>query len=216
MAYPPMSEPYDPAPVSVPAAGPPSYGRPSSAPPSHHIRRPFTPRSDSRKPLLEELIPTPDHPDRRDSIAVLRRTGSVAILSIFLLSVIFLASTEGRRQLASQDLRNIFGAGIQAEVGNGWLNQDLEGGSGSATDDVPAWEGAQPGHGMPAAPENTKPQIGTYDLAAVKAGSDLRADRTDFERYTILRTLPPASVDTSNGKRLIFIGDVHGSYAPLK
>ena len=36
----------------------------------------------------------------------------------------------------------------------------------------------------------------------------------DFEKYTTLRTLPGNL--SKLGKRLIFIGDVHGSYDPLQ
>jgi hypothetical protein len=39
----------------------------------------------------------------------------------------------------------------------------------------------------------------------------------DFEQYTMFSTLPDKSVDIkSKGKRVIFIGDVHGSFDPLR
>jgi hypothetical protein len=54
----------------------------------------------------------------------------------------------------------------------------------------------------------------------VQTGQRLRQltlELVEFEQYTFLRTIPAASVDIgSKGKRLIFIGDVHGSYEPLR
>lgn len=175
MSYPPTAPQYDPA---IPSSRSHQYSQPRSGPtpfqssPSSPSvsRRPFTSRSDSRKPLLEELLPTPRYSEiqnERDSLAVLRRTGSLAVISIFLLSVVFLAVTEGKRKLDNQSLRNIFGAGIQAEVGNSWLGQDLDkvdgdgDGDGAAATDKPSWQGAQPGHGMSPSPDlDPKPKHG--------------------------------------------------------
>lgn len=44
----------------------------------------------------------------------------------------------------------------------------------------------------------------------------IMADPPDFEKYIMLRTLSHTDIDTSGDKRLIFIGDVHGSFDPLE
>lgn len=39
----------------------------------------------------------------------------------------------------------------------------------------------------------------------------------DWAKYTFLRTLPPSALELGKPKRrLIFVGDIHGSYRPLK
>jgi hypothetical protein len=39
---------------------------------------------------------------------------------------------------------------------------------------------------------------------------------TDFDKYIMLRSVPESEYKLSKGHRLIFIGDVHGSYEPLQ
>ena len=53
-------------------------------------------------------------------------------------------------------------------------------------------------------------------MVLVMSLSSLETDRVDFEKYIMLRTLFRSDIDTSKGKRLIFIGDVHGSFDPLE
>ena len=53
-------------------------------------------------------------------------------------------------------------------------------------------------------------------MVLVMSLSSLETDRADFEKYIMLRTLFRSDIDTSKGKRLIFIGDVHGSFDPLE
>lgn len=45
---------------------------------------------------------------------------------------------------------------------------------------------------------------------------DERLTLPDFEKYTLLNTISSTQIDLSEGKRLIFIGDIHGSLAPLE
>lgn len=47
-------------------------------------------------------------------------------------------------------------------------------------------------------------------------GKDRKTDEVDFEKYIMLRTLSHSDIETGKGRRLIFIGDVHGSYDPLQ
>lgn len=38
----------------------------------------------------------------------------------------------------------------------------------------------------------------------------------DFDKYVMLRTIQPTDYKLSKNHRLIFIGDIHGSYDPLE
>ena len=83
--------------------------------------------------MIDELLPLPSQtptsqPSAKPSLLVpmnvLRRTGSVAIITIFLLSITFMASTEPAHRVTG--LRTIFGVGSDAGLGGaGWVAQDL-------------------------------------------------------------------------------------------
>jgi hypothetical protein len=80
---------------------------------------------------MDELLPLPSHtgqpstkPQLLVPMNVLRRTGSVAIIAIFLLTIAFIASTEPLHRVTG--LRAIFGVGSDAGLGGaGWVAQDL-------------------------------------------------------------------------------------------
>ena len=80
---------------------------------------------------MDELLPLPTQtgppttkPKLLVPMNVLRRTGSVAIITIFLLSIAFMASTEPTHRVTG--LRAIFGVGSDAGLGGaGWVAQDL-------------------------------------------------------------------------------------------
>ncbi|KAK8849385.1 hypothetical protein IAR55_004717 [Kwoniella newhampshirensis] len=204
-----MSRP--PSPSSLP---PPRYdSTPPPSSPTHSTvpqpySQPFPSTSTSNRPryrqkpsFLDEVIPTPSSSHSTDATSntnlshTIRRAGSVAIISIFLLSIIFLASTDDSVHSAQNgantgSLRQIFGVGSQAGVGGaGWVAQDLD-----------------------AVPESTTSSA----LTAEATGADGVRPVIDFEQYKTLRTIPADVLDvTTEGKRVIFIGDVHGSYDPL-
>lgn len=138
--------------------------------------------------MLDELIPLPNSSQRSSQPAlfpVLRRTGSLAIISIFLVSIVFLASTEGGHQ-AGHGLRTVFGVGSNAGIGGaGWVAQDLG-----------------------------QTITGSGEVLGEESHKD--DEDTDFERYVKLRSLSKDQVDLGTGKRMIFVGDIHGSYDPLQ
>lgn len=43
----------------------------------------------------------------------------------------------------------------------------------------------------------------------------IRAD-VDYDQYIKMRTITDDQADISDGKRMIFIGDIHGSFDPLQ
>jgi hypothetical protein len=79
--------------------------------------------------MMDELIPLPTLSSNAKKsttvpFAVIRRTASVAIITVFLLSIAFLASTETAHHHTG--LRTIFGVGSDAGIGGaGWVAQDL-------------------------------------------------------------------------------------------
>lgn len=101
--------------------------------------RPVRPTPRKRQSIMDELIPLPNAgPDSKSTPlipwTVLRRTASVGVISVFLLSIVFLASTQSDHTRTG--LRTIFGVGSDAGIGGaGWVAQDLgevlNGGSGS-------------------------------------------------------------------------------------
>jgi hypothetical protein len=140
--------------------------------PSH----PYTPSHVYEKSsFLEEMIPSPT--SSSDPIYfILRRSGSLAVLIIFIISIIFLALTNDVISDGSAfRLKHVFGYGVL----------DDSGGAGWVADDVSMSSGEK-------------------ELGLKK--------QVDFDRYINMRSI---SEDDIKGKRVIFIGDVHGSYEPL-
>lgn len=112
MSYPPSGGggTYDTIPTD--ASNAPSGSRTMKTP----LRGLLRPRTQSSRTLLDEIIPTPNSADSssQDSLyRVARRTGSVAVISIFLLSIIFLAATEGTLRGTGENLRTVFDGSLQ-------------------------------------------------------------------------------------------------------
>jgi hypothetical protein len=188
MSYPPTGGNYDTLPTNTrtDTASKPRMMKP--------VRGFLRPRTQSTRSLLDEIIPTPTSPRRTEDNGSLyylaRRTGSVAVISIFLLSIIFLASTEGRLRNTGADLRKVFGS------------------TGLSTGDVASTLAEQPEQGVRPHPVDggylDNPSVNQADVSS------------DFEKYIMLRTVESSDYKLSKGHRLIFIGDVHGSYDPLQ
>jgi len=107
----------------------PSLADSQPSPNSQSQTRPSRPVPKQRNSIMDELLPlpTPSNADKKSAIiplSVLRRTGSVAIITIFLLSVAFMASTAPEHRRTG--LRTIFGVGNDVGIGGaGWVAQDL-------------------------------------------------------------------------------------------
>ncbi|WWC59432.1 uncharacterized protein I303_101988 [Kwoniella dejecticola CBS 10117] len=216
---------------------------PSTSPsPERHLRR------DSRRPghmdlrpnlkrskpsILDELLPTPttlsdlnhNHSYRSSSSSsdsslslVIRRAGSVAIISIFLLSITFMASTStssvGLMSAGGREgLKAVFGGGSHAEISSLSDQVVLPGNQGEAseTDNVdPNADGSEGDGG------NGSDSDSETDEETTPEDLNMKKPEIDFDRYKLYKVLPPGSIDIeSTNKRLIFIGDIHGSYDPL-
>lgn len=130
---------------------PPLYSAP--APSSPHVRSPRLPlprRRTRSKSFMDELLPLPsstpsrlgDHTQSHPAgdllpYPVLRRIASVGVLGIFLVVVVFLALTTGSGPgsgSAARGLRAVFGYGMQAELGQGWVAGTSEHGHGGEED----------------------------------------------------------------------------------
>jgi len=125
MSYPPTGGNYDTLPTETDT---------STAPKPRRMLKPLRgllrPRTQSARSLLDEIIPTPTLEENRSGNGSLfylaRRTGSVAVISIFLLSIIFLASTEGRRKDTGDSLRHVFGGDGVISSDVAWSTSDAE------------------------------------------------------------------------------------------
>lgn len=181
----------------------------SSPPPKPHFTYP-TPHAEparpalrSRKSLLDEIIPLPSASSvptvRPSSLRVIRRAGSLAVVSVFMLSIIFMAATEGGRHTRG-GLRRVFGVGSDAGIGGaGWVAQDL--GEVSHND----------GGGLIEGQKN-----GAVGRSRRGSTGNMLKNWADFDRYQMMRTLLPQDIDiTTPGKRVIFVGDIHGSFSPF-
>lgn len=90
------------------------------------------PRFNSKPSIIDELLPTPASRPKTartsgETARILRRTGAVGVVVVFLLTVIFLAGTNGVSQGGADGLRSLFGEGNDAQVENaGWIAQDLD------------------------------------------------------------------------------------------
>ncbi|KAK4689391.1 bis(5'-nucleosyl)-tetraphosphatase (symmetrical), partial [Tremellales sp. Uapishka_1] len=166
-----------------PHSPPQSYSQPIPEP-----EPPRRPHLRSKRSIMDEILPiptsysTPTEPSMTFASS-LRRSGSLAVLLIFFVTIIFMVSTdETESTVGGLGLKSIFGVGSSAgEGGAGWVGMELE-----------------------------KPQEEVDDTV----GNPL--SKPDFEKYIMLHTLPDKAVDlTTPGKRIVFIGDVHGSLDPL-
>ncbi|WWD07885.1 hypothetical protein V865_005992 [Kwoniella europaea PYCC6329] len=190
---------------SSPSALPSPPTSPVSAPATYHHSQQIRPLLQRSKPsLLDELLPTPTTSsfDRNDPLPhVIRRAGSVAVIAIFLLSITFMASTSSSSVGILKDgsvsgLREVFGLGSQADVGS-WIG-DLSSTNNENDQDASHGEGY------------------SSDTDSETEPNDQVRPDVDFDHYKMLKTLPPGTIDVNSaGQRLIFIGDIHGSYDPL-
>ena len=142
--------------MSISSSPPSRYDRPSSPSSSSNPSRPqdvssSRPRFRPKPSIIDELLPIPSittaFPSHSNihSIHVLRRLGSLTVVIVFLLSVVFLASTkDGTQGSTTQGLRKVFGTGSDAGVGGaGWVAQGLDEATGpSATADQAAPTGS--------------------------------------------------------------------------
>ncbi|OXG87415.1 phosphoric monoester hydrolase [Cryptococcus neoformans A2-102-5] len=165
----------------------PLYSEPHRPPALHH-----------RPSFLDEIVPlpSPSHftPVGKDPRThALRRSMSVAIIGIFMLAVIFMASTESRSTAkdAAAELKGVFGIGSVAELGEIIAdNLGLDDGEQSTTDD----EG----------------------LAAEAGENSSTRPKIDFDMFRMIKSVDHKDLDLSSGHRVIFVGDVHSSYDPLQ
>ncbi|WVW78657.1 hypothetical protein I302_100617 [Kwoniella bestiolae CBS 10118] len=199
---PPLPRPSSPSSLPSPPTSPPpaSY---SNQHRSQSYDRPLLRRS--KPSILDELLPTPTTSSFQsgqtptDPLShVIRRAGSVAVIAIFLLSITFMASTSSSTGVlskgAASGLREVFGVGSQADVGN-WIGE------------IASASGQQ---------DETSDDQGGSDTDSESEPTDQVRPDVDFDHYKMLRTIPPGTIDVSSaGQRLIFIGDIHGSYDPL-
>lgn len=119
MSYPPSGGNYDTIPTDSHSNSLPA---PSTSRPMKPFRGLLRPRTQSSRTLLDEIIPTPTsvRDQGNDSLYhVARRTGSVAVISIFLLSIIFLAATEGTLRGNGESLRTVFDGSFQGSLESG-------------------------------------------------------------------------------------------------
>ena len=125
---------------------------------------------------MDEILPTPQLSTADPHL--IRRTGSLAVIIIFLTTALYLSlSDDVGYGLTAVRLKHLFGEGqLDDSGGPGWIADDVRMSSGEK-------------------------EMG------VKV-------KTDFERYVGVRTLAGDEVDVTK-RRLIFVGDVHGSYGPL-
>jgi len=125
MSYPPTGGNYDTLPTETDTSTTPKPRRMLKP-----LRGLLRPRTQSARSLLDEIIPTPTLEENRSGNGSLfylaRRTGSVAVISIFLLSIIFLASTEGRRRDTGDSLRHVFGGEGVISSNVAWSASDAE------------------------------------------------------------------------------------------
>lgn len=113
------------------------YDQPSTIIPSSTDQRPSLRQ---RQSIMDELIPLPSSSSgsiKKDNIFipinVLRRTGSVTIITVFLLATVFLATTEPQHRQTG--LRVIFGVGSDVGIGGaGWVAEDLTEATGGQAD----------------------------------------------------------------------------------
>ncbi|KIR56490.1 phosphoric monoester hydrolase [Cryptococcus gattii Ru294] len=152
-----------------------------------------------RPSFLDEIVPlpSPSHftPVGKDPRThALRRSASVAIISIFLLAVIFMASTESgsTAKEAATRLKGVFEIESVTELG-----------------EVIA---ANVGLGDEAQSTNANDE----GLAAETGENSSTSPKIDFDQFTMIKSVDPKDLDLSPGHRMIFVGDIHGSYDPLQ
>ncbi|OCF37468.1 hypothetical protein I317_03855 [Kwoniella heveanensis CBS 569] len=241
----PSPLPASPSSPSAPHLQP--YPQPSQSYSHHQQQYPYPYTQDSADPqhrprirrnkpsILEELLPTPssfssaDYQSPQESRfgvdlntsfnRTIRRSTSLAIILIFLLSVSFMASTTTNHNGIGYEavkgtaagLKQVFGVGNQADVG-GWVSQQVE--DITQGDNAGGDQGGEDVTGGSASGDAGAGTASDTD-SETEPDNSVRPD-VDFDHYKVLQTLPPEKVDvTSQGKRMIFIGDVHGSYDPL-
>jgi hypothetical protein len=185
--------------------------------------------------VLDELLPLPtttttdgDNGHHAGNLLnSLRRISSLAVIVGFLLGIAYVAMTTGT---VDQGIKKAEVAWTKYVKLHGKVFEDMmvdkEGeSSGMQVVDVPPVNNTEDDH-KPA--EIATEEESDEDSVSVEEyvwGSDgivrdvnldLDDAREDWSKYTFLRTLTPSHVDTKvPGKRVIFVGDVHGMYNEL-
>ncbi|ODN78369.1 hypothetical protein L202_04010 [Cryptococcus amylolentus CBS 6039] len=157
--------------------------------------------------FLDELLPSPVSSsalpsNKTPTSHAIRRSLSVGIIAVFLLSVIFMAANSPDQdaqgvglKAVKEQLKGVFGVGSVVELGEAMAESlGLGGDNGSHSSD--AEEAATSSDEEAAADSSARPKF-------------------DFDKYRKHSTIRGTDYDLSSGHRLIFIGDVHGSYDPL-
>ncbi|WWC67779.1 uncharacterized protein I206_101691 [Kwoniella pini CBS 10737] len=211
--------PYDPPVIHQNSS--PSSPSSNYSPSSHRYNQPhhrsFTnsrPNLKRSKPsILDELLPTPSEQNKSSNSSlnlIIRRAGSVAIISIFILSITFMAFTTttnsvdirieggGRRR---EGLKDIFRNDNHAEILN------------LSDQQITFPDNQSEEYNDSSSSEN---DIDDDETDEEITPENLNKPKQDFDQYKMLKVLPPGTIDIdSSDKRLIFIGDIHGSYDPL-
>ncbi|WVQ75211.1 hypothetical protein IAR50_004823 [Cryptococcus sp. DSM 104548] len=173
------------------------------------------PYSDSSRPhlhpkpsFLDELLPSPvSSPalpsNKTPTTHAIRRSLSVGIIAVFLLSIVFMAANSPDEnaqgvglKAVKEQLRGVFGVGSVVELGEA-MAESLGLGGDTSSDSSDAGETAT-----------------SSEEDEVTAGSTARP-KIDFDLIKKHSTIRGTDYDISSGHRLIFVGDVHGSYEPL-
>lgn len=171
---------------------------------------------------MDELLPVPvtlqphHSPDSQHGVkGSILRIGSVGVIIVFLLTITFygtavIGTIDGSSKTHSS-MKGVIGSLVSSSQGSlkgvedkmESLNLGGEGEPEKSTLSPPSdiWDDTE------LSDIQVQPTDGTvYGLT-----------HPDWSRYTFLRTLPPSSLGLEEpSRRLIFVGDIHGSFRPLK
>ena len=184
--------------------------------------------SPEKPSVLDELLPLPNSTSSTSShpahnlLNPLRRVASLAVIVGFLLGIAYVAMTTGT---VDQGIRKAEVAWtkyvkLHGKVFEDTADEKVQESSGMEVVDVPVDEMEEkPTQGTIGAEQDdeslsTEDYFWGDDSAVQEIQLDDSSDaRPDWSKYTFLRTLPKSHVDTKvPGKRVIFVGDIHGMY----
>jgi hypothetical protein len=176
---------------------------------NHHLESSDT-QAFEKSSLLDELLPLPtttssDTRLGRGLLGPLKRIGSITVILTFLFAISYTACIV---EISGRSTRKNIVTWTQSI--NGYISDSM-----SFT--APLLNPAVPDSADQVSDEDKEGDI--WEEGEEALGLQL-ADTTsspDWAKYTFIRTLPPSHVDTNiRGKRVIFVGDVHGSYDSLR
>lgn len=207
---------------------------------------PTTQQSSEKHSVLDELLPLPTtslephpHAPHKNLLQSLRRVTSLSIIVGFLLSIVYIASTspavdQGVRRaelawtryiklhgkvfedVASESVKQDSGMEVvpvssgEESTTVGTLGDEQTGEEGESVEDY-VWGRSDPVVDDP----ELRLEPDDYDDKKEHDGTEIGG--VDWARYTFLRTLGDEHVDTNvPGKRVMFVGDVHGMYDNLQ